>query len=47
MAGVAIEPTCPFRKSYPDVSMMQSAKDWDGDNVANPLDGPPERRVFL
>ncbi|MGC2588214.1 MAG: ABC transporter substrate binding protein, partial [Pseudolabrys sp.] len=23
---------CPFRKSYPDVLMMQSGQDWNGDN---------------
>ena len=29
---------CPFRKSYPDVLMIQSGQDWNGDNDARPLD---------
>src|SRR5262245_39563849 len=38
--------TCPFRKSYPDVMVVQAGQDWDGDNGAGPLDCPTQRRVF-
>ena len=31
--------TCPFRKSYPDVLMMEPGQDRNGDNGARPLDG--------
>src|SRR6516225_2232426 len=37
---------CPFRKSYPDVMVVQAGQDWDGDNGAGPLDCPTQRRVF-
>jgi hypothetical protein len=30
---------CPFRKSYPRVAMMQSGKDWYGDDSPGSLDG--------
>src|SRR2546430_14443959 len=36
--GIVALTTCPFRKSYPDVLMMQSGQDWDGDNDTGPLD---------
>jgi hypothetical protein len=39
--GEASEPdrrTCPFRKSYPDVLMVQSSQDRNGDNGARSLD---------
>ena len=39
--------TCPFRKSYPDVLMMQSGQDWNGDNDTGPLDGSMQGRIFL
>ena len=39
--------TCPFRKSYPDVFVMQSGQDWNGDNATRPLDGSTRRRIFL
>ena len=39
--------TCPFRKSYPDVLMMQSCQDWNGDNGTGPLDCSMQRRIFL
>jgi hypothetical protein len=29
---------CPFRKSYPDVLVVQPGQDWDGDNDTGPLD---------
>jgi hypothetical protein len=29
------------------VSVMQSTKDQDGDNVADPLDRSPQRRILL
>jgi hypothetical protein len=32
--------TCAFRKSYPDVMVVQSRQDWDGDNDTSPLDCP-------
>ena len=38
---------CPFRKSYPDVLMVQSGQDRNGDNSARPLDCSMQRRVFL
>ena len=38
---------CPFRKSYPDVLMMQSGQDWNGDNDTGPLDGSMQGRIFL
>ncbi|MGA7251087.1 MAG: hypothetical protein WBX35_07550, partial [Pseudolabrys sp.] len=28
-----------FRKSYPDVLVMQPSQDWNGDYGASPLDG--------
>jgi ABC transporter substrate binding protein len=39
--------TCPFRKSYPDVLMMQSGQDWNGDNDTGPLDCSMQGRIFL
>ena len=45
-----LEPTdaarCPFRKSYPDVMVVQSGQDWDRDNGTGPLDCPTGGRVF-
>ena len=38
---------CPFRKSYPDVVMMQSGQDWSGDNDTGPLDCSMQGRIFL
>jgi hypothetical protein len=32
---------CPFRKSYPDVSVVQSTEKGNGDNAADPLHGSP------
>jgi hypothetical protein len=31
---------CAFRKSYPDVMVVQPRQDWDGDNDAGPLHCP-------
>jgi hypothetical protein len=39
--------SCPFRKSDPDVLMMQSGQDWDGDNDTGPLDCSMQGRIFL
>ena len=36
---------CPFRKSYPDVLMVQPGQDWDGDNDTGPLDRPAQGRI--
>ena len=38
---------CPFRKSYPDVLMMQSGQDRNGDNDTRPLDCSMQGRIFL
>ena len=38
--------TCPFRKSYPDVLVVQSGQDWDGDNDTGPLDRPTQWRIL-
>src|SRR5947209_18630592 len=37
---------CPFRKSYPDVLMVQPGQDWDGDNDTGPLDRPTQGRIL-
>ena len=34
----AINSTCPFRKLYPDVSVMQSSQDGNDGNISDPLD---------
>ena len=39
--------TCPFRKSYPDVLMMQSSQDRNGDNDTGPLDCSIQGCIFL
>jgi hypothetical protein len=31
---------CPFRKSYPDVLVVQPSQDGNSDDPARPLDGP-------
>src|SRR6266498_2345204 len=33
--------TCPSRKSYPRVAMMQSEQNWCGNNGSRPLDSSP------
>src|SRR5258708_39153095 len=37
---------CPFRKSYPDVMVMQPGQDWDGDNGTGALDRPTQGRIL-
>jgi hypothetical protein len=43
--GCKIAP-CPFRKSYPDILMMQSSQDRNGGNVARALDRSMQGRIF-
>ena len=43
----AYEITCPFRKSYPDVLMMQSGQDRNGDNDTGPLNFSMQGRIYL
>jgi hypothetical protein len=38
---------CPFRKSYPDILVMQPSQDWNDDDGASPLDGSMQGRIFL
>ena len=38
---------CPFRKSYPDVLMVQSGQERNGGDAAGPLDSSTLRRIFL
>ena len=38
---------CHFRKSYPDVLVMQSSQDRNGDDSARSLDGSMRGRIFL
>jgi hypothetical protein len=37
---------CPFRKSYPDVLVVQPGQDWDSDNDTGPLDRPTQGRIL-
>jgi hypothetical protein len=37
---------CPFRKSYPDVLVVQPGQDWDSDNDIRPLDRPTQGRIL-
>jgi hypothetical protein len=39
--------SCPFRKSYPDVLVMQSSQDRNGDYDTEPLDCSMQGRIFL
>ena len=39
-------PPVPSEKSYPDVVVMQSRQDWDGNNVAGLLNSSPQRRIL-
>ena len=41
------KPSCPFRKSYPDVLVVQSSQDRNGDNGARSLDCSMQGRIFL
>ena len=38
---------CPFRKLYPNILMMQSSQDRNGDNGARSLDCSMRGRIFL
>src|SRR5215472_13927042 len=38
--------TCPFRKLYPDIMVVQPGQDWDRDNGTGALDYPTGGRVF-
>ncbi len=38
---------CPFRKSYPNVLVMQPGQDRNGDNGARSLGCSMKRRIFL
>ena len=38
---------CPFRKSYPDVLVMQSSQDRNSDNGTRPLDCSTQGCIFL
>jgi hypothetical protein len=39
--------TCPFRKSYPDILMMQPSQNGYSDNAADALDNSPQWRILL
>ena len=45
--GIRSQSRCPFRKSYPDVLVMQSSQDRNGDNGARSLDCSMQGRIFL
>jgi hypothetical protein len=38
---------CPFRKSYPDVLVMQPSQDRNSDNGATSLNCTVQRRILL
>jgi len=38
--------TCALRKSYPDVLVVQTGQDWEGDNDTGPLDRPAQGRIL-
>ena len=48
LAALRIQPRrcCPFRKSYPDVLVVQSSQDGNGGNGARSLDRSMQRRIF-
>jgi hypothetical protein len=43
---VELPTICPFRKSYPDVLVVQSSQDGNGGNGARSLDRSMQRRIF-
>jgi hypothetical protein len=45
--GARLGRTCPFRKSYPDVLMVQSSQHRNGENGARSLDCSINRRILL
>jgi mono/diheme cytochrome c family protein len=44
--GIAAPVGCPFRKSYPDVLVVQSSQDRNGHDRARSLDGSMQGRIF-
>src|SRR5262245_8353702 len=45
-SAVAERGPCPFRKSHPDVMVVQPGQDWDRDNGTGALYCPTDGRVF-
>jgi hypothetical protein len=39
--------TCPYRKSNPDVLMVQPSEEWVGNDAADGLDRPRNRRILV
>jgi hypothetical protein len=39
--------SCPSRKSYPRILMMQAGQNGRGDNGSASLDRPPQRRILV
>jgi len=39
--------TCPSRKSYPGILMMQAGQNGRGDNGSASLDRPPQWRILV
>ena len=46
MVRQAVQKGCPYRKSNPDVMMMESSEQWDGLNAANRLRGAADRCIL-
>jgi hypothetical protein len=38
--------TCAYRKSKPDILVVQPAENWAAKNLPGPFDGTRERRIF-
>src|SRR5260370_26324193 len=38
---------CAYRKSNPDILVVQPAENWAAKNVPGPLDGARDRRILL
>src|SRR5258708_17117422 len=38
--------SCPFRKSYPGILVVQPGQDWDGNNDTGPLDRATQGRIL-
>jgi hypothetical protein len=38
---------CPYRKSNPDIVMMQSSEERPGNDASNPLDWPRNRCILI
>ncbi len=43
----AIDPGCAYRKSNPDILVVQPAEHWAAKNLPGPLDGARDRRILL